>query len=109
MRKIVLILMLFITVLSIFGCSKQISDTAYNDLITNLEKKDFNVIAEDVEENILQGQRKWLTINENENISAYLYESSERWKKMPRIDKEGRVIQTVTLRLKLVGSHTHTF
>jgi hypothetical protein len=89
-RKIVLILMLFITVLSIFGCSKQISDTAYNDLITNLEKKDFNVIAEDVEENILQGQRKWLTINENENISVYLYESSEKMEKdASRIDKEG--------------------
>ena len=63
--------MLFITVISIFGCSKQISDTAYNDLITNLEKKGFNVIAEDVKEDILQGQRKLLTINENENISVY--------------------------------------
>lgn len=78
MKKIVLILLLFITTISLFGCSKQISDTAYNELITNLEKVDFNIIAEDVEEDILQGQRKWLTINENENITVYMYESSEK-------------------------------
>lgn len=78
MRKAILILLFLIATISIFGCSKQISDTAYNDLITNLEKADFNVIAEDVEKDILQGQRKWLTINENENISVYLYESSEK-------------------------------
>lgn len=39
---------------------------------------EFNVTEEDVDEDILQGQRKWLTINENENISVYLYESSEK-------------------------------
>jgi hypothetical protein len=78
MKKIVLILLAFVTTISLSGCSKQISDTAYNDLITNLEKMDYNVIEEDVEEDILQGQRKWLTINENENISIYLYESSEK-------------------------------
>jgi len=78
MKKIVLILLTFVTTISLFGCSKQILGTAYNDLITNLEKMDFHVIEEDVEEDILQGQRKWLTINENENISVYLYESSEK-------------------------------
>lgn len=78
MKKIVLILLLFVTTICLFGCSKQISDTAYNDLITNLEKMNFNIIAEDVEEDIFQGQRKWLTINDNDNISVYLYESSEK-------------------------------
>lgn len=76
-KKIILILLLLITTISLFGCSKQISETAYNDLITNLEKMDFSIIAEDVEEDILQGQRKWLTINEKENITVYLYESNE--------------------------------
>ena len=77
-KKIILILLLFVTTISLFGCSKQILDTAYNELITNLEKMDFNIIAEDVEEDILQWQRKWITINEKENISVYLYESSEK-------------------------------
>ena len=78
MKKKISILLLFVTTIYLFGCSKQISGTAYNELITNLEKKNFNIIAEDVEEDILQGQRKWLTINENENISIYLYGSSEK-------------------------------
>ena len=89
-KKIILILLLFVTTISLFGCSKQILDTAYNELITNLERMDFNIIAEDVEEDILQGQRKWITINEKENISVYLYESSEKMEKdASRIDKEG--------------------
>ena len=78
MKKIVLILLLFISTISLFGCSKEISATTYNDLITSLEKADFNVITEDVEKSILQGQRKCLTIKENENISVYLYESNEK-------------------------------
>jgi len=88
-RKLALILLMFVTTISLFGCSKQTSDTAYNDLITNLEKMNFNMIAEDVEEDILQGQRKWLTINENENISVYLYESSEKMEKDASYIHEG--------------------
>ena len=78
MKKMVLSLVLIATAIFIFGCSKKNSDTAYKDLITNLGKMDFSIVAEDVEKDILQGQRKWLTINENENISVYLYESSEK-------------------------------
>lgn len=90
MKKLVLILLLFVTTISLFGCSNQISETAYNDLITNLEKMNFKVGTEDVEENIFKGQRKWLTINEKENISVYLYESSEKMEEdASRIDKEG--------------------
>jgi len=86
--KVTLLLMFIVVVLS--SCSKQISETAYNGLITNLEKMDFNIIAEDVEEDILQGQRKWLIINEKENISVYLYESNEDMEKdASRIGKEG--------------------
>ncbi|MDR7856583.1 hypothetical protein [Tissierella sp.] len=78
MKKIVLIILMLVATISLLSCSKQTSDTAYNNLITSLEEMDFNVIAEDVDEDILQGQRKWLTINENENISVYLYESNEK-------------------------------
>ncbi len=78
MKKIVLIIILIITAIFAFACSKQISDTAYKDLITNFEKMDFSITAEDVDKDILQGQRKWLTINENENISVFLYESNEK-------------------------------
>ena len=77
-KKTMLLLLFFVTIVSLLGCSKQILDTEYNELITNLEKMDFNIIAEDVEEDILQGKRKWITINEKENISVYLYESNEK-------------------------------
>lgn len=90
MKRIVLIPLLILTTIFLFGCSKQISDTAYKDLITNLEKMDFSIAVEDVEKDILQGQRKWLTINENENISVYLYESSEKMEEdASYVDKGG--------------------
>ncbi len=90
MKKIVIFLLLILTTIFLFACSKQISDTAYEDLITNLEKMDFNIAAEDVEKDILQGQRKWLTINENENITVYLYESNEKMEEdASYIDKGG--------------------
>lgn len=85
--------MLILTISSLLlGCSKEISYTAYNDLVTNLKDKGFNVTEKDVEKNILQGQRKWLTINEdeNENISVYLYENNETMEKDAAcIDEDG--------------------
>lgn len=89
-KKVVLSLLLIVTAIFLFGCSKQISETAYKDLITNLEKLDFSIAEEDVEKDILQGQRKWLTINENENISVYLYDSSEKMEEdASYVDKGG--------------------
>jgi len=75
MKKIVLIPLLIVTAIFLFGCSKQISDTAYNDLITNLEKMDFNIMAEDVEEDILQGQHyeSQATID-SEVVKEYYFE-----------------------------------
>lgn len=90
MKRIVLISLLIVTIIFLFGCSKQISDTAYQDLMSNLEKMDFSIATEDVEKDILQGQRKWLTINENENISVYLYESNEKMEEdASYVDKGG--------------------
>lgn len=90
MKKIVLIILLIVTAIFLFACSKQISDTAYKDLITNFEKMDFSIAAEDVEKDILQGQRKWLTINGNENISVFLYESNEKMEEdASYVDKGG--------------------
>ena len=81
MKKIVLVALLFVSSILLFACSNQISDKTYNDLVANFEKMNFNVVSEDVEESILQGQRKWLTIDENENISVYLYENKEKMEK----------------------------
>lgn len=78
MKKNILILLLLIAIVSLFGCSEQISFTEYDKLISNLKDVGFSVIEEDVGEDILQGQRKWLTINDEENMSVYLYENSQK-------------------------------
>lgn len=78
MKKNILIFLLLITIVSLFGCSEEVSITEYEKLILNLEDISFSVVEEDVGEDILQGQRKWLTINDEENISVYLYKNSEK-------------------------------
>ena len=56
----------------------EILPTPYNELITSLKTMGFNVNEEDVGEDILQGQRKWLTINDKDHISVYIYDSDEK-------------------------------
>ena len=80
MKKIFLILLL-VSILLLFGCSEEISETSYNDLITSLNNMNFKVTVEDVEKSILQGQRKRLTIKDNENISVYIYKSDKEMEK----------------------------
>ncbi|NLA82015.1 MAG: hypothetical protein GX849_04195 [Clostridiaceae bacterium] len=81
MKKILRLLFVFSTLLILLiGCTKQVIDMdgkAYEKLIITLEEKGFSVISEDVEESILQGQRKWLTLNDRENISVYFYETDK--------------------------------
>lgn len=89
MKKNILILLLLIAILSLFGCSKKVSITEYEQLILNLEDVGFSVIEEDVGEDILQGQRKWLTINDEENISVYLYENSQKMEEDASYINEG--------------------
>ena len=76
--KRVLCFIMFIATIFLFGCSKQISELAYQDLLKNLENMNYSVSEKDVEKEILQGQRKFLTINNKDHISIYLYESNER-------------------------------
>ena len=47
MKKIFLILLL-VSILLLFGCSEEISETSYNDLITSLNNMNFKVTVEDV-------------------------------------------------------------
>ncbi len=81
MRRIVFVLLLSFIVLSFPGCKAQISEKAYEDFIIKLEDMNFNVTAEDAGKDILEGERRWVTVNETENISVYLYESSRSMEK----------------------------
>lgn len=54
---------------------------AYQELVMNLKDMGYTIEVEDVEESILLGERKWLTVNESDNISIYLYESNDEMEK----------------------------
>jgi hypothetical protein len=84
MKKIIFaILCITILLLTFIGCNRstQISYDAYEELVRSLKNMGYIIEAEDVEESILLGQRKWLTIDGNENISVYLYESNDEMEK----------------------------
>ena len=84
MKKIIFaILCVIILLLTLIGCNRsaQISYDAYEELVRNLENMSYTIEAEDVEESILLGERKWLTLNGSDNISVYLYENSDRMEK----------------------------
>ncbi len=84
MKKFIFaILCITISLLTFIGCNRstQISYDAYEELVRNLENRGYTIETEDVEESILLGERKWLTINGSENISVYLYESNDEMEK----------------------------
>jgi len=80
-KNTIVILLLVFIVATLSSCSKQISYTAYEELILNFEDIGFTIDARDVEEHILAGERKWLTINESDNISVFIYENSDEMEK----------------------------
>ena len=57
------------------------SEAAYRELVAGLEKRGFSIDAKDAEKDILQGQRKWLTVDGGEGLSVYLYEG---WAEMEK-------------------------
>lgn len=87
MKKIIILLMITIIIILTTLCSSfnnakdQISYTAYDEFITKLENMDFTIDSKDEETSILAGRRKWLTINKNDNITVYLYESNSKMEK----------------------------
>lgn len=84
MKKFIFtILCITISLLTFIGCNRstQISYDAYEELVRNLENRGYTIETEDVEESILLGERKWLTIDGSENISVYLYESNDEMEK----------------------------
>lgn len=84
LKKIMLsILCMTIVLLMFIGCNRPIpiSYDAYEEFIIKLENMGYTIELEDVEESILLGERKWLTVDGSENISVYLYESNEKMEK----------------------------
>ena len=89
MKKNVTILILFMLTLTMLACAKEIPEDTYVDFMTQLEEMDFSVTAEDTDKDILQGERRWLTVNETEHITVYLYESGSAMEKDASFIDEG--------------------
>lgn len=51
---------------------------SYENFVAELESSGFKIKQEDVDKDILAGQRKWLTVDDNENISVYIYKNNKR-------------------------------
>ncbi len=85
MKKIVFVLLLSFIALILPGCKGQISEDAYEDFIRQLEDMNFTVTEEDAGKDILEGERKWVTVDEKENLSVYLYESNQHMEKTENI------------------------
>ncbi|NLX62176.1 MAG: hypothetical protein GXZ06_06685 [Tissierellia bacterium] len=81
MRKIILIYALVLISTVLISCSHQISYDSFEELIKHLKSKGYDIVVEDVEKSILAGKRKWITINDSENISVYLYNKNEQMEK----------------------------
>lgn len=81
MKRIKTVFVLIFLSVALVGCSKEISYDAYEELIASLKNIGYTIEEEDAENDFLAGERKWLTINDDENISVYLYESSDAMEK----------------------------
>ncbi|HHX30597.1 MAG TPA: hypothetical protein GX720_05155 [Clostridiaceae bacterium] len=56
-------------------------ERAYEGLIDQLEKKGYSVVEEEVGPDVLQGDRRWLILDEGENLTVYLYEDQAAMEK----------------------------
>ena len=52
MKKTISVLLLIFIAISFCACDRQVSNVAYDELITNLKNKGYTIEAEDVEESI---------------------------------------------------------
>lgn len=81
MKKIVALFLLLMLMGIFVGCYKQVSLVHYEELRTILQEEGYQIVDEDGDESILQGQRKWVTLNGQEHLSVYLYASEEEMEK----------------------------
>ncbi len=90
MKRILLPMILIGLLVLMFGCQKAVKIDSFNEFVESLEKMGFDVAYEDVDKDILEGNRKWLTLDGDENITLYAYEDNEAMEEdASRLDKKG--------------------
>jgi len=74
--KAILLFALAITafmLITIFSLDRSKNYDTSDKVIAELESSGFVVEVQDVEKDILNGERKWLTIDQKENVSIFIY------------------------------------
>jgi hypothetical protein len=57
------------------------SEQEFTSMVTELEKEGYTIDIQDVDKDILIGKRKWLTLNDDEHITVYLYRNKRHMNK----------------------------
>lgn len=80
MKRILVFAIVFMVLLN--GCKSNKSDLLNEtDIVTHLEEKGYNVKLESVDKDILSGKRYWITLDDDLNLSVFVYKSIEKAKK----------------------------
>lgn len=73
-----LLAILAIALITIYNKYESKSYNTYDMFIAELQNSGFTVDIQDESKDILAGERKWLTVNEKEHISIYIYQNVKK-------------------------------
>lgn len=71
------IIIAIVTIAILINPNSTYNTESYENFVAELESSGFKIKQEDVDKDILAGQRKWLTVDDNENISVYIYKNNK--------------------------------
>lgn len=100
MKRLLLIIgFIFFTICVVVGIYITAKDDnrygTYHKVIKELKQDGFSVTESDTKKDILEGERKWLTINQTENIAIYIYGNNQLMEEdAGRLSKEGSKYNT---------------
>lgn len=81
MKRTAYIFLLLVMLIAISACSATANDQTVTSVIDGLKAQGFAVDIDKVDKSILKGDRTWLTLNGEGNISIYLYRNNAQMEK----------------------------
>lgn len=77
----ILIIIAIVTIVILIRPNNPYNTESYGEFVDELERNGYKIKEEDVNKDIFAGQRKWLTVNDNEHISVYIYKNNKSMEK----------------------------
>lgn len=78
---LIALVMIVIIVVIVYKPNNITKNDAFDRMISELEQKGFTLEIKDVKKDILAGERKYITVNQQENIQAYIYDNNKEMEK----------------------------